>query len=194
MIAACVRRFLPSNCRNRPKRHKRSTVGPPRLLPVPSAHPMIVRRTQTRSTATANTTSPIAWSVRACRRVRQRTLLNLGRHFAIPQSSWPLLCSRLDQLRSQHALPLAAAPRQIEHTAEHLAAQLLVRQVALPGAAKPHDNAADGAFHNLNVDSLQLRARSVGVEQVALWAIEQVQLLPLLKRYSGSTVGSAPPQ
>ena len=147
---------------------------------------MFVRRTQTRSTANGEHyfTYRLVCSERVGARVRQRTLLNLGRHFALPQSSWPLLCSRLDQLlSSQHALPLAAAPRQIEHTAEHIAAQLLVRQVALPGAAKPHDNAADGAFHNLNVDSLQLlRPRTVGVEQVALWAIEQVQLLPLLKR------------
>ena len=97
---------------------------------------MFVRRTQTRSTANGEHyfTYRLVCSERVGARVRQRTLLNLGRHFALPQSSWPLLCSRLDQLlSSQHALPLAAAPRQIEHTAEHIAAQLLVRQVALPG-------------------------------------------------------------
>ena len=38
-------------------------------------------------------------------------------------------------------------------------------------------------FHSIDVDSLEpLRPRSVGVEQVGLWAMEQVQLLPLLNR------------
>ena len=148
---------------------------------------MFVRRTQTRATANGEhyfTYRPGLF--RACRRSRSPAHPAQSRSplRAPPNPPWPLLCSRLDQLlSSQHALPLAAAPRQIEHTAQHIAAQLLVRQVALPGAATPHDNAADGAFHNVNVDSLQLlRPRTVGVEQVALWAIEQVQLLPLLKR------------
>ena len=79
---------------------------------------MFVRRTQTRSTANGEHyfTHRLVCSVRNGARVRQRTLLNLGCHFALPQSSWPL------------------------------------------------------------------RPRSVGVEQVALWAIEQVQLMPLLGR------------
>ena len=123
-------------------------------------------------------------SVRNGTRVRQRTLLNLGRHFALPQSSWPLLCSRIKQILSaQHTLSLAEVPRDIEQEAHRIAAQLVTRQVDLPGADEPQHDAQDGDFHNIDIDTLELlRPRTVGVEQVALWAIEQVQLIPLLKR------------
>ena len=147
---------------------------------------MFVRRTQTRSTANGEPyfTHRLVCSVRSGTHVRQRTLLNLGRHFACPQSSWPLLCSRIEQIMTaQHALPLAELPRDLEQEAQRIAAQLLTRQVALPGADQPPHEAQEGDFHNIDVATLELlRPRSVGVEQVALWAIEQVQLIPLLKR------------
>ena len=147
---------------------------------------MFVRRTQTRATANGERyfTHRLVCSERSGTRVQQRTLLNLGRHFALPQADWPLLCSCVKQiLSSQYALPLAEVPREIEQTAQHIAAQLLVRQVELPGAAKSQGNAAHREFHSIDVDSLELlRPRSVGVEQLGLWAMEQVQLLPLLNR------------
>ena len=147
---------------------------------------MFVRRTQTRSTANGEPyfTHRLVCSVRSGARVRQRTLLNLGRHFALPQSSWPVLCSRVEQiLTAQHALPLTELPRDLEQEAQRIAAQLLTRQIALPGADEPQHDTQDGDFQHLDVATLELlRPRSVGVEQVALWAIEQVQLIPLLKR------------
>ena len=158
---------------------------------------MFVRRTQTRSTANGEPyfTHRLVCSERIGSRVRQRTLLNLGRHFSLPQSAWPLLCSCLDQiLNSQQPLPLADDSQEIEQEAHRIAAQLLTRQVALPGISVPQDHAADSDFHCLDVDSLQLlRPRSVGVEQVALWAMQQVQLIPLLKRlgFNGSQRAAA---
>ena len=147
---------------------------------------MFVRRTQTRATADGERyfSHRLVCSQRIGSRVRQRTLLNLGRHFAVAQSEWPLLCSRIEQiLSSQDALPLAEIAPEIEREAHLIAAQLLARQVTLPGAEQTGDHAGDRAFHSVDVDSLQLlRPRSVGVEQVALWAVEQVQLIPLLDR------------
>ena len=147
---------------------------------------MFVRRTQTRATANGERyfTHRLVSSQRIGSRVRQRTLLNLGRHFALPQSQWPLLCARIEHiLNAQQDLPLAETAPEIEREAHHIAAQLLVRQRALPDPQEPPDGTADGAFHRIDVDSLQLlRPRSVGVEQVALWAIEQVRLMPLLGR------------
>jgi hypothetical protein len=44
-------------------------------------------------------------------RVRQLTLLNLGRHFALPPEEWPARCARLDELRrGQGALLVSAGP------------------------------------------------------------------------------------
>ena len=157
---------------------------------------MFVRRTQTRATADGERyfTHRLVCSHRIGSRVRQRTLLNLGRHFAVAQPEWPLLCSRIEQiLSSQDALPLAEIPHEIERHAHHIAAQLLARQVTLPVAEKTQDR-GEGAFHNVDVDSLQLlRPRSVGVEQVGLWAMEQVQLMPLLKRlgFNGRQLAAA---
>ena len=146
---------------------------------------MFVRRTQTRATADGERyfTHRLVCSHRIGSRVRQRTLLNLGRHFAVAQSEWPLLCSRIEQiLNSQDALPLAEIPPEIERQAHLIAAQLLAGQVTLPGAER-QEHAGEGAFHSVDVDSLQLlRPRSVGVEQIALWAMQQVQLMPLLER------------
>ena len=129
-------------------------------------------------------THRLVFSERRGSRVRQRTLLNLGRHCALPPADWPLLCSCVEQiLSSQPTLPLAPVPRAIEQEAHRIAAQLLARQVTLPGAQGPQDNAAEGEFHSVDVDSLELlRPRSVGVEQLGLWAMQQVQLIPLLGR------------
>ena len=42
--------------------------------------------------ATATTPHHLVRSERVGGRVRQRTLLNLGRHFDIDREHWPLLC------------------------------------------------------------------------------------------------------
>ena len=166
---------------------------------------MFVRRTQTRSTASGDRyfTFRLVHSERVGARVRQRTLLNLGRHFAIPQADWPLLCVRLEQLlsRQQTLIPATVTPTvtaTVEPEAQRIAAQLLARQVALGAApAKPTGGAAECVFDRVDVASLELlRPRSVGVEQVALWAMEQVRLIPLLQslglngRQRAAAVGS----
>ena len=162
---------------------------------------MFVRRTQTRSTASGDRyfTFRLVHSERVGARVRQRTLLNLGRHFAIPQAHWPLLCVRLEQLlsRQQTLIPATVTPT-VEPEAQRIAAQLLARQVALGAVpAKPTGGAAECVFDRVDVASLELlRPRSVGVEQVALWAMEQVRLIPLLQslglngRQRAAAVGS----
>ncbi len=63
---------------------------------------MFIRRTQTRSTQSGHTyfTHCLVRSHRLSGKVRQQTLLNLGRHFSIPRHHWPLLCRRLDQILS----------------------------------------------------------------------------------------------
>ena len=108
---------------------------------------MFVRRTQTRAATNGAHyfTYRLVQSERTGTRVRQRTLLNLGRHFPIPQADWPTLCSRLDQILSpQHALLATATAPAVEREAQRIAAQLLARQVALqPAAAAPPRSASD---------------------------------------------------
>src|SRR5699024_598815 len=110
---------------------------------------------------------------------RQRTLLNLGAHFALERQQWPLLCTRIEQLLEgeQQLLALEAFPDGVETEAQRIVAQLLLEQPALsPDQATPKTD-----MHTVDVHSLELsRPRSVGVEQLGLWAMEQVGFAGLL--------------
>ena len=139
---------------------------------------MFVRRTQTRRTEDGRPyfSHRLVHSERVGHTVRQRTLLNLGRHFDIPQAQWPLLCTRIDDVLSGQAPLLADCPPAVEREAQRIAAQLVARGAPGDGTvAGPTD------VQRVNVDSLRLvRPRSVGVEQVGLWALEQLGLPALL--------------
>jgi transposase len=146
---------------------------------------MFIRRTQTRNTATGEHyyTYRLVHSVRDGKQVRQQTILNLGRHFDVPEQHWRLLCSRLDQvLGKQSVLVEIECPALVERHAQRLAAQLLARE-GESRAAAPAASGSERDIQAVDVDSLTLvRPRSVGVEQVALWAMEQVDFIPLLKQ------------
>ena len=138
---------------------------------------MFVRRTRTRATGGAvYHTHRLVRSERDGDRVRQRTLLNLGRHFDVDRELWPLLCQRVEQILDGRGELFGDAPGDVETEAQRIAAQLLAR-----GAA-PADDAA-GGVEAVAVGSLALaRPRSVGVEHAALWALRELGLPALLER------------
>ncbi len=80
---------------------------------------MFVRRTQTRRTEDGQPyySHRLVHSERVGSTVRQRTLLNLGRHFDIPRAQWPLLCTRIDDVLSGQAPLVADCPPAVEHEA-----------------------------------------------------------------------------
>ncbi len=139
---------------------------------------MFIRRTQTRRTQDGKPyfSHRLVHSERVGNAVRQRTLLNLGRHFDIPQAQWPQLCARIDDILTGQAPLVADGPQTVEHEAQRIASQLVVRGGQASGTPTgPTD------VQPLDVDSLRLvRPRSVGVEQVGLWALEQLGLPALL--------------
>ena len=138
---------------------------------------MFIRRTQTRRTEDGQPyfSHRLVHSERIGNAVRQRTLLNLGRHFDIPQAQWPLVCSRIDDILAGQTPLVADCPPAAEHEAQRIAAQLVARGTPVQGPAAGPD------IQPVDVDSLRLvRPRSVGVEQVGLWALEQVGLPALL--------------
>ena len=130
---------------------------------------MFIRRTQTRRTEDGQPyfSHRLVHSERIGNAVRQRTLLNLGRHFDIPQAQWPLVCSRIDDILAGQTPLVADCPPAAEHEAQRIAAQLVARGTPVQGPAAGPD------IQPVDVDSLRLvRPRSVGVEQVGLWALE----------------------
>ena len=139
---------------------------------------VFIRRTQTRRSQDGKPyfSHRLVQSERVGNTVRQRTRLNLGRHFDIPQAQWPRLCARIDDLLTGQAPLVADGPPAVEKEARRIAGQLVVRGAQAGGAA-----AGPADVQPLDVDSLRLvRPRSVGVEQVGLWALEQLGLPALL--------------
>ena len=147
---------------------------------------MFIRQTKTRNAATgeAYVTFRLVTSERVAKQVRQRTLLNLGRHFSLPKDEWPLLCGRIEFLLSgqRELVPEPVSPA-IEALAQRYAARLVVAHKPVAGkCVTTTDPAAGGAdYQEVDVNSLeQVRPRSVGVEHVGLEALSLLGLPEIL--------------
>ena len=137
---------------------------------------MYIRRTSIKSRHTGEPyyTYRLVESMREGRRVRQRTLLNLGRHFEVPREQWGALVQRIEHLvGGQQDLMPAYLDAQWEEAAQRYAAQLIRTR-----ASVGESGSGEGAdYHSVDVDSLELlRPRSVAIEHVALTALRQVGL------------------
>lgn len=135
---------------------------------------MFIRQTSTKNKSTGECyiTFRLVTSERIGKRVRQVTLLNLGRHFDVAREDWSRLCSRIDGILSgQPSLLPESVP--IETLAQRYAARIIAgRPQPETGGPMVPPAAAEAAFAEVAVDSLQLtRPRSVGVEQVGLAAL-----------------------
>lgn len=102
--------------------------------------------------------------------VQQRTLLNLGRHFAVPKAKWTLLAKRIEQLLSaQSSLFALELDTELEDLAQRYAAQIVATR------SLPAQN--EQGFETVSVDTLELvRPRRVGVEHLALHALSDLKL------------------
>ncbi len=109
-------------------------------------------------------------------------MLNLGQHFALAQEEWPALCARLEELRhGQGALLGGVGLALVERDAQRLCALLSARQ-PVTATTVPTAPVAAFALQVVDIDTLELsRARTVGVESVALWALAEVAFVPLLQ-------------
>lgn len=152
---------------------------------------MFIRQTRTNNKATGEgyITHRLVRGERIGGRVRQITVLNLGRHFPIKQDDWPLLCSRIEQLlQPQETLLVIACSEHIERAAQRYVGQLVARASPADGtratgisgeamATKP--SAPD--LQEVDVDSVHYtQPRSVGIEHVALHALSQLGLVEKL--------------
>jgi hypothetical protein len=152
---------------------------------------MFIRETTTRNKSNTESyfTHRLVASERTGDRVRQITLLNLGRHFDLPRPEWARLCARIDALLSGQP-GLLAEPEAVEVLAQRFAARLIAAQpgrgepTAAPPPASPEPaqpapaapstaSATPGPLYaEVDVASLQLtRPRAVGVEAAGLAAM-----------------------
>lgn len=137
---------------------------------------MYIRRTTIKSRQTGEPyyTYRLVESIREGGRVRQRTLLNLGRHFEVPREQWGALVQRIEHLvGGQQDLMPAYLDARWEEAAQRYAAQLIRTR-----ASVDESGVGGGAdYHRVDVESLELlRPRSVAIEHVALATLRQVGL------------------
>ena len=91
---------------------------------------MFIRQTRTNNSATGESyvTHRLVRSERVGGKVRQITVLPLGRHFPFKQEDWPVLCQRIEQITScQEILLESDWPEAIERAAQRYAAAVLAR-------------------------------------------------------------------
>lgn len=148
---------------------------------------MYIRRTKTRTMDNGESyfSHRLVRSERVGTKVRQRTLLNLGSHFEVAQALWPQLCARLDQLLSgQTDLLQIELPTPVEQKAQDILARLVSHEspVSTGSNRSTQETASDTDVQRVDINSLEMvQPRSVGVEHLGLWAIEQLRLEELLE-------------
>ena len=160
---------------------------------------MFIRRVKTRTTASGTHyySYRLVDSQRFGGRVQQRTLLNLGNGFSVPQEHWKALSLRIKAIILGEINPLIPPPDGVEHSAQYIATLLLQKyskEELLFIPAKPYCNPAQESqnstlnqqeakdYRQVDINSLELfNSRSVGGEAVALNALKQVKLDEKLK-------------
>lgn len=165
---------------------------------------MYIRRTHTNNSATGERyyTYRLIESRRIAGQPRQITLLNLGKHFAVDQDLWPAVCVRVEELIN-HQTPIFSLdlPAVVELEAQRIAAQLVTKQASTPpeplrSEAEAFDSQTPAEtrasipaivpptvdIQSVDIDSLALiRPRSVGVECLGLWAMQQLDFTSILQ-------------
>jgi len=130
---------------------------------------MFIRRTQIKSRQNGEPyyTYRLVENERVEGKVKQRTLLNLGRYFSVPREQWANLIQCIEQLLShQSALPLFDYSEALEKQAQHIVAKLLVR------CSVSETVDATSSMATVNVDTLELvQPRRIDIEQLACHAM-----------------------
>jgi hypothetical protein len=113
-------------------------------------------------------------SIRTERGPRQRTVLNLGADFSLPQEKWKEVADRIETIISGQ-LSLLPVPEEIEQTAQRYAKKIIRRHGQRTPVPAHEQNKAD--FQTVDVNSLENeQIRSVGGESVVLATIKELEL------------------
>jgi hypothetical protein len=137
---------------------------------------MYIRRTTIKSRQTGEPyyTYRLVESIREGERVRQRTLLNLGRYFEVPRAQWAALVQRIEHLVGGQADWL---PGDLDAQWEEVAQRYAAHLIRLRASVVEERSAQAPDYHTVDLDTLELlRPRSVAIEHVALAALRQVGL------------------
>ncbi len=136
---------------------------------------MLIRATKSGTTkdGSPRITHHLVENQRHGSKVKQKTLLNLGRNFAIAKTDWPLLCQRIKELMGNQPMsdlePLAP---DVEAQSRRIAAQLLERQ---------SEDTTTADWETVDINSVRDHdGRTIGLEHAAVAALDQLGLPALL--------------
>lgn len=133
---------------------------------------MYIRRTSIKSRKDGKQyfTYRLVESQRIGNKVKQLTLLNLGKDFSLPREQWPELSTRIGDIITGKQ-PLFPLPEEIEKLAQRFAALLIQAQ------QQQELDHGDPQYKEVDIDSLEIiRPRGVGKEHVALGALRSLKL------------------
>ncbi len=142
---------------------------------------MYIRRTKTKTAAHGEDsyTYRIVESVRVGTQVKQRTLLNLGKNFAIAPTQWSLLTARIEQFLQgsgpyqTELFDLADDLGQLLEAAAERYSTLIIAKLAQPVAIETPEQ----DYHSVGITHIEaVQARSIGLETLAMHAVTQLQL------------------
>ena len=139
---------------------------------------MYIRQTKTSNALSGEAyfTFRLVASKRIEGKVRQQTLLNLGRNFSLSKEDWPQLCARIEEILSGQT-SLLPVPEGIEKLAQRYAARLVISHQT---GDKPEE-ASDVSYQEVDIASLELvHPRSIGVEHAGLSALQELGLPEIL--------------
>lgn len=140
---------------------------------------MYIRQTKTSNSPTGEiySTYRLVASTRIGGKVRQQTLLNLGKNFELAKDLWPQLCARIEQILAGQ-LSLIPEDAAIDKLARRYAARL-VMDGSKEASSEGREAVVD--YQEVDVSSLEMvQPRSIGVEHVGLAALEELQLPRIL--------------
>lgn len=139
---------------------------------------MYIRQTKTSSSVSGEAyfTFRLVASKRIAGKVRQQTLLNLGRNFSLPKEDWPQLCARIEEILSGQ-ISLLAISEQLEKLAQRYAARLVISN----RADSEQEATREASYQEVDIDSLEMvHPRSIGVEHAGLSALQELGLPEIL--------------
>ena len=157
---------------------------------------MYIRRTKTKAASHGEDSSTyrIVESVRVGTQVKQRTILNLGKDFAIEPAHWPLLTARIEQFLQGSAphqaelFALADDLGQLLEAAAERYSDLIIAKLAQPVATETPEQ----DYHTVDINHIEaVQARSIGVETLAWHAVMQLQLDQKLAALGFNKIDSA---
>ncbi|MEN8250586.1 MAG: IS1634 family transposase [Bacteroidota bacterium] len=151
---------------------------------------MYIRKTKIKNSKQGDAyyTYRIVESIREGHKVKQKTLLNLGKNFDIDPMHWPALISRIEQLLLDNSqgeqADLFDVQQALDETLEKAAQRycaLIIHKQSQPIVSTTANQLSPEEdihhYETVDINELKaLKARSIGVETIAWHAMKQLQL------------------